>query len=554
MSRGRGVEGDWTDWEKLSDQVGGHLIRVEPPLRACMNDGEDPAASAALRNLRNPFFNEEEPGAFQTTGWLDAFEAKASPWAVAATSAADIVAAVTFARDHGVRLVIKGTGHDYLGRSSAPDSLLIWTHHMREVTVHDAFEITGGPGAGSVPAITVGAGTRWLEAYEAATKHGRYVQGGGCTSVGVAGGFTQGGGFGSYSKMFGTAAGSVLEIEVVTATGEILVANEAQNQDLFWALRGGGGGTFGVVTKMTLRTHQMPETVGRVWGTITADNDATYRRLVREFIIFYRENLNNEHWGEQIHLAGDNSMTLSMRFLDLSEGDARGVWRLFTGWIARQRGISADIRFMTVPSVANWDVRWWERYAPELVARDDRVGQPPNQFWWTGDHGQVSQYLNAYKSRWLPIRLFEDSAADDLVDALFAASRRWSFGIHTNKGLSGASPEAITRDRKTSINPSVFDATALVIMASHQYAYPGVAGHEPDRAAGQADIRRVDLAMKPIRDVTPDAGTYSNEADFFEPDWQHSFWGENYSALLEIKHKYDPTNLFRVHHGVGSDT
>jgi FAD/FMN-containing dehydrogenase len=144
--------------------------------------------------------------------------------------------------------------------------------------------------------------------------------------------------------------------------------------------------------------------------------------------------------------------------------------------------------------------------------------------------------------------------AETLVDALFEASRHWPCGIHTNKGLSGASPEAITRDRKTSINPSVFDATALIIMGSYQHAHPGVPGYEPDRAAGQADARRVDLAMKPIRDVTPDAGTYSNEADFFEPDWQNSFWGENYSALLKIKRKHDPTNLFRVHHGVGSDT
>jgi FAD/FMN-containing dehydrogenase len=390
MSRSRGVDGRWAGWEQLSEQVGGRLIRVEPPLRAC-SDGVDPACAAALRNLRNPFFNEDEPGAFQTTGWLYAFDAQSSPCAVAATSAADVATAVTFARDHGVRLVIKGTGHDYLGRSSAPDSLLIWTHHMREVTVHDAFEIAGSAGAGRIPAITVAAGSRWLEAYEAATKHGRYVQGGGCTSVGAAGGFTQGGGFGSYSKMFGTAAGSVLEMEVVTANGEILIANAAQNQDLFWALRGGGGGTFGVVTKMTLRTHQVPETVGRVSGTITADGDAAYRRLIREFISFYLDDLNDEHWGEQIRLADDNSMNLSMRFLDLSEGDARGVWRRFTGWIARQRGISADIRFMTMPFGANWDVRWWEQHAPEFVVRDDRIGQPPNQFWWTNDQEQVAQ-------------------------------------------------------------------------------------------------------------------------------------------------------------------
>ncbi len=92
-------------------------------------------------------------------------------------------------------------------------------------------------------------------------------------------------------------------------------------------------------------------------------------------------------------------------------------------------------------------------------------------------------------------------------------------------------------------------------MASNeQYAYPGVAGHEPDHTAGRAIVARIDAAMRPIRETTAGAGAYVNEADYFEPDWQHSFWGDNYSRLLDVKRRYDPTNLFRVHHGVGSET
>jgi FAD/FMN-containing dehydrogenase len=59
--------------------------------------------------------------------------------------------------------------------------------------------------------------------------------------------------------------------------------------------------------------------------------------------------------------------------------------------------------------------------------------------------------------------------------------------------------------------------------------------------------------MQAIRSVTPNSGSYHNEADYFEPDWQRSFWGTNYERLLEVKHRYDPTNFFRVHHGVGSE-
>ncbi len=73
------------------------------------------------------------------------------------------------------------------------------------------------------------------------------------------GGLVQSGGFGSFSKHYGTAAGSLLEAEVVTADGKIRIANACTNSDLFWALKGGGGGTFGVVTRMTLRVHDLPE-------------------------------------------------------------------------------------------------------------------------------------------------------------------------------------------------------------------------------------------------------------------------------------------------------
>jgi FAD/FMN-containing dehydrogenase len=63
----------------------------------------------------------------------------------------------------------------------------------------------------------------------------------------------------------------------------------------------------------------------------------------------------------------------------------------------------------------------------------------------------------------------------------------------------------------------------------------------------------VRAAMGPVRRITPGAGSYPNETDFFEADWQESFWGANYPRLLEIKRRYDPHNVFRVHHGVGSE-
>jgi hypothetical protein len=103
------------------------------------------------------------------------------------------------------------------------------------------------------------------------------------------------------------------------------------------------------------------------------------------------------------------------------------------------------------------------------------------------------------------------------------------------------------------MNPGVYQAAALIIVAASAPALPGVPGHEPDNAEGEAARAGVTAAMKFIRDVTPWAGSYVNEADYFEPNWQQQFWGESYQRLSEIKGKYDPEGLFFCHHCVGSE-
>jgi len=542
------------DFSGLARKVGNRLLRVEAPVRACLAGAGSPDCATALASLRNPYAIGDDPGAFHTTGWLGAYEARHSTRAVAAETAADIAAAVEFARSNGIRLVIKGTGHDYLGRSSAPGSLLVWTHRMREITVHDAFTPAGaGGGEPGVPAVTVGAGTRWLEAYQALAGHGRYIQGGGCTSVGAAGGFTQGGGFGHFSRRYGTAAGNVLEAEVVTASGEILVANAAQHADLFWAMRGGGGGTFGVVSKLTMRTHPAPQALCLVTGTIRAGGAGDFRHLVRE-IVRLVPSLCDDRWGEQILLGTDHSAGFFMTAVDVSEEEARATWRPLLDWVAGRPGaFTSNVSVATIPFGSLWDPRAWSNSAPDMICRDDRPGVPPNRFWWATDQGQVSQYLHTYQSRWLPHRLFQD-APEALADALTEASRHWYLSLHLNKALWGAAPGALARDRTTSINPAVFDAAALVTTTSaQQYAFPGVPGHEPDLKLGADCARQVRQAMDVMRALTPGAGAYVNEADYFEPGWQQSFWGVNYPRLREIKQKYDPANIFRVHLGVGSE-
>src|SRR5439155_5187544 len=105
---------------------------------------------------------------------------------------------------------------------------------------------------------------------------------------GVAG-LVQSGGFGNFPKKFGTAAGSLLEAEIVTADGQVRVVNACRDPDLFWAVKGGGGGTFGVVTKLVMKTYELPEALADAQLTVKAASDEAFRRLIGQFIAFYRD-------------------------------------------------------------------------------------------------------------------------------------------------------------------------------------------------------------------------------------------------------------------------
>lgn len=126
-------------WKRLNDAVGGKLIGVDFPLNACKSSPESGDCKTLFTNLRNPYYIGDQPGLTQTLGWVGAWATKPSVYAVVARNANDISAAVNFARENDLRLVIKGGGHSYQGTSNAPDSLLVWTRHMHDIAMHGAF-------------------------------------------------------------------------------------------------------------------------------------------------------------------------------------------------------------------------------------------------------------------------------------------------------------------------------------------------------------------------------------------------------------------------------
>jgi FAD/FMN-containing dehydrogenase len=538
-------------WQELDREVGG-LLRPQALFAPCATDPASSGCTEVSKNLRNPFYIGDQPGGTQVSGWLDAWTPAPSAYAVRARNAQDVAQAVNFARTHNLRVVVKGGAHSYLGTSNAPDSLLIWTRALTDIRLHEAFVAEGCEGhAAPTPAVSLGAGCLWIDAYTAVTtRAGRYVQGGGCTTVGVAG-LIQSGGFGSFSKGFGNAAAGLIEAQVVTADGRIRTVNACRDADLFWALKGGGGGTFGMVTRLTLRTHALPQFFGAAWGVIQAKSDAAFRTLIARFLAHYAERLANPHWGEQVAVRSGNSLKISMVQQGLSREEACAVWQPFFDWVkgSPELTVKEELGASGHPSQS-----WWEIQGNPSMIPDKRPGASPDHGYWQGDQDQVGAFLHGYDSLWLPAALLERAAQPQLAEALFAASRHKQVGLHINKGLAFAPRAAIEASLDTAMNPAVTEAFALAIIADGERpSYPGEARPPMDVAAARADARAIDAATAELKKVAPTPGSYLSESNFFNERWQEAYFGSRYPRLKSIKRQYDPEGLFIVHHGVGSE-
>lgn len=547
-------DGDIVDWSTLAERLGGRLKAVTWPIQALI-DGQNPEkATAFFEAARNPYFLGDNPALTQTFGWVDAWSANPSARVVEARSAEDVAIALRFAAEHNIPIVTKGGGHSYTGGSNAPDSLMIWTRRMNDIVVHDHF--TPMDSENSIgPAVSIGAGAMWGEVYkQACAAGGVYVQGGGCLTVGVAG-LILSGGFGSLSKAFGPAALSLVEAEVVTADGEIRIVNTKRDSELFHALRGGGGGTFGVVTRLTVKSHPMPSTIGAVFADISASTDEAYHLLIGQMMRFYAERLLNPQWGEQIGFGPNNVLRISMLCHSHGQDEIKALWAPFLEWV-RER--SDKFNFQTEPAILAVDARSFFdpdflKTLPGIVLSDDQSGADQDRIFWAGDREQSGQFLHAYRSRWIPTASLETAGRDRLVAGLFDASRHWTITLHTNKGLGG-STDAVRQAvvEETVINPVVADSFALAICgAEGPPGYPGVAGFAPDIELGREQAERVNMAMAVLETRVGARGSYLAETNYFETEWEENFWGRaNYHRLQAVKRMFDPENRLQVHHGV----
>ena len=243
-----------------------------------------------------------------------------------------------------------------------------------------------------------------------------------------------------------------------------------------------------------------------------------------------------------------------MVFQGLPQAEARAAFQPLIDFVERQPG---RLRGPDPFIVAACRRKFWDGgFITQVRARggqiDARPDATPADFWWSGDGDQVGVFWHAYTSAWMPTSLLEPANQARLVDAWFAASRHWTVAFHFNKGLAGAPPEAIAASRDTPTQSRCRWTPSRSPSSPTAARRSSPAGRSPTFDA-RARADRVHASMKALQACAPDAGSYVNETDYFQDDWQRAFWGPNYPRLARIKRRYDPDGLFTVHHGVGSE-
>jgi len=523
------------DWDVLRSEVGGRLFEGVPFAHSCFTQGFNSTACLAVRtSYLDEVARSNVPAAYIQTQWetcqitddqcllsyTDPHDRTPTrppnkcglgsipERFINVTSPEDVAAAFRFSKKAKVPLVIKNTGHDYKGRSSAPHSLALWTHNLKDISYNPSFVPEGCYKAS--PGVTLGAGIQWGEAYAFAEANNITVVGGSDRSVGAAGGWLQGGGHGALSNTMGLGVDRVLQYKVVTPDGRYRTANECQNKDLFFALRGGGGGTFGVVLESTvLASPQVtlqtvivsfsPNTTRtkELW-TILADNGLRWA---------------NEGWGG-FSMAG----VVILINPGLSKNETAKSMNPLIQFGKRLQSEGVAGAATTVTEFSSW-FKFFDTFTKAHVA-------------------VVGSSL-ALASRLISKNNFKTSSdRSALVSGLLAADAATPGLI-----ILISAPFSFPSNGQTSVTDAWRSSVYHVTVVS---PWNWNASIEEKKGHYSAVSRSIDH----LRKLTPDAA-YLNEADVYEPRHEVAFWGKHYPELLRIKKKYDPDHLLDCWQCVG---
>ncbi|KAF4909658.1 FAD-linked oxidoreductase ZEB1 [Colletotrichum fructicola] len=536
----------YQSWAALNESLGGRLLQPAAPGAVC-HPGEpsyDAGRCAAAQAGWSRFdFHKADPVSVMWDNWSNdtclpdaAYLCRAdgySAFVVNATTPEHVKFGVDFAREKNVRLIVKSTGHDYLGRSFAPGSLSIWVHHMQDVQYHGAgFQLAGSDITIEGNALTVGGGTELYNAQKALAEHGQAIVGGGCGTVGV-GGFTPGGGHSLLGPRYGMAADNVLQMEIVSPKGEIMTINEAQNTDLFWAMRGGGPGTFGVITSITFLTHPSPAITHTFWA-IRTEPDAPYLPALTAYVLSQMPALER---------AGMSMYCTSSRVLMDNPFPVQSLPAQIAGMMGvallQDQSNSEAMQELWQPINATIAARWPEAM---FVLQTEQFASWFDWFDKYRDARPVGYHL-IFASR-----LLDEAALTEDVDALAAAVEmatemvgRMTAFLVSGRGVH----EAVPRGGGNAVHPA-WRRAYIHAMATAQF--PAM-----NATAKREAIELVDAAAEGLRELAPEMGSYINEGSVYEKDWQQAYWGANYDRLLSIKKTVDPDDVFWCEPCVGNE-
>ncbi|KAM3553933.1 hypothetical protein ARSEF4850_006693 [Beauveria asiatica] len=457
------------------------------------------------------------------------------------TSSADVKAGVDFARRNNVRLNIKSSGHDFLGRSNAPGTLSLWTHHLDSGIQYHAGRFTLASGRtfrGN--SATFGSAAIMWDVYAALDRHGQTIVGGGSKTV-SAGGYITGGGHSILSPRYGLAADQVIEMEVVTADGKIQKVNQDQNPDLFWALRGGGGSTFGVVTSFTVKTVPSPKMTVAQFVAFTVPGSPVLSDLLG-------------YVGAQspaLMSAGLSGYDfISRNFSNPAPGGIPGLPDHLAGFRGRLALLDDPRGADTVAALF--------RPINDTIHRRWAGGDGAHQAGFSYSTAEYASFLAFFAanadaepvgdSKHLVSRLLgRDALTSDersLGEALLAGTGPGglsTFFLVGGRGVQEAKPAG----GSNAVNSHWRSAYVHTITAAQGVPF--------DKAATDRNLKELEEAWAPVRKISPSSGAYLNEASIFEPNFQDSFWGTNYPRLAQIKSKVDPHDVFWCAPCVGNE-
>ena len=343
-------------------------------------------------------------------------------------------------------------------------------------------------------------------------------------TVGVTGGYIGGGGHSPLSTIVGLGSDQVLSVDIVTPDGRFITADEEQNSDLYWAVRGGGAATWGVVTSMTVKVHPKMPFSGMSWSVITPVTNMTEDTFWAVI---------EAYWRRFPEFSAQKSYGYSVLF---PIGPGQYLWNM-QPWIVPGMHLD-EFQEMVAPLLEDWaaldvDVQ------PEFFEYDNFYDTWTNEF--PSENVGTAEVRTG--SRLIPAANWEDPALlNETIATLRGIAQEGSALIHYN--INAAAPRGTAA---SAANPAWRDALMFVIIGS---------GWTPDATAEEVERVNVRITrdwMERLRQITPGGGGYGNEGDVMEPDFGQAFFGDNYPRLYELKKKIDPWGVFYAPTAVGSE-